>query len=156
SAGKIDFQTDHDWFAVHLNASTTYAFRVRGADTGNGTLPNPDMALRAADGTAVLGGTLLHDITASNHDARLLIAPAATGDYFVDASSQVGADTGTYNVQALLASQLAKSNDFNGDGTSDIFWRQTSGADLFWEIQNFAHTTTDPLPTQSVTWKVAG
>jgi hypothetical protein len=155
SSGNIDFQTDHDWFGVHLNAGTTYAFAVRGADSGNGTLPDPDMALKDAGGATVVGGTLLHDITATNHDARLLIAPATTGDYFVDASSQVGADTGSYNVQALLASQLAKSNDFNGDGTSDILWRSSNGSDLIWQIQNFAQTATDPLPDQKVIWKVA-
>jgi hypothetical protein len=155
SAGKIEFQTDHDWFNVHLDAGTSYALRVRGSDSGHGTLPNPDLALMTAGGAAVVGGTLLHDITASNHDARLLIAPTATGDYFVDASSQVGADTGTYNVQALLASQLTKPNDFNGDGTSDILWRSSAGSDLIWEIQNFVHTATDPLPSQAPTWKVA-
>ena len=74
-------------------------------------------------------------ITATNHDARLLIAPATTGDYFVDASSQVGADMGTYNVQALLASQLARPNDFNGDGTSDILWRSSAGSDLIWRCR---------------------
>jgi hypothetical protein len=154
SSGKIEFQTDHDWFGVHLDAGTSYAFRVLGADSSNGTLPNPDIALKTAGGAAVVGGTLLHDITATNHDARLLIAPAATGDYFVDASSQVGADIGTYNVQALLASQLTKPNDFNGDGTSDILWRSSAGSDLIWEIQNFAHTATDSLPDQKTNWKV--
>src|SRR5262249_53417175 len=155
SSGSIDFQTDHDWFGVHLNAGTSYAFRVRGADSGNGTLPNPDMALKDAGGATVVGGTLLHDITATNHDAQLLIAPTTSGDYFVDASSQVGADTGSYNVQALLTSQLAKPNDFNGDGTSDILWRSSDGSDLIWQIQNFAQTATDPLPDQRTIWKVA-
>lgn len=155
SSGNIEFQTDHDWFGVHLDAGTSYALRVRGADSGNGTLPNPDIGLMTAGGATVVGGTLLHDITATNHDARLLIAPATTGDYFVDASSQVGADMGTYNVQALLASQLARPNDFNGDGTSDILWRSSAGSDLIWEIQNFAHTATDSLPPQAANWKVA-
>ncbi|MDE2388340.1 MAG: VCBS repeat-containing protein [Betaproteobacteria bacterium] len=155
SAGKIEFQTDHDWFSAHLDAGTSYALRVRGADSNNGTLPNPDIDLKTAGGISVAGGTLLHDITATNHDARLLITPAATGDYFVDASSQIGADTGSYNAQALLASQLARPNDFNGDGTSDILWRAPAGSNLIWEIQNFAHTATDPLPQQAFNWKIA-
>src|SRR5262249_19898429 len=84
SSRNIDFQTDHPWVGVHLNAGPTYAIRVRGADSGNATLPAPDMALKDAGGATVVGGTLLHDITATNHDAQLLIAPTTTGDYFVD------------------------------------------------------------------------
>ena len=47
---------------------TTYAFRVRGADSSNGTLPDPDIALKTAGGASVPGGTLLHDITATNQE----------------------------------------------------------------------------------------
>ena len=61
SSGNIEFQTDHDWFGVHLDAGTSYALRVRGADSGNGMLPNPDIGLMTSGGATVVGGALLHD-----------------------------------------------------------------------------------------------
>ncbi|WP_306419444.1 calcium-binding protein [Amaricoccus solimangrovi] len=90
-SGFLGTPEDTDWFAVTLTAGETYAFDMRGADSGSGTLYDPVMELRDA------GGNLIDENDDwETYDSHLEHEAETTGTYYVVARDWGG--TGTYEI----------------------------------------------------------
>ena len=108
-SGTIDTGSDRDWFAVGLTGGTTYWFELRGAALGDGTLVDPELHLRTADGHTV---AIIDDAGGSAANAFISYTPAADETVYLDAHSQSGG-TGTYVVSAAVADDYSDV-PFNG------------------------------------------
>ena len=90
-SGTLGVPSDFDWFAVTLDEGETYAFDLRGADSGSGTLSDPYLELYDADGNYVAsnddGETL---------DSHLVFEATTGGAYYIVAQGLGG--TGTYQL----------------------------------------------------------
>lgn len=93
SAGVINFDGDHDWFAVTLSAGSTYRFRQEA-----GSLDDPRFTLRDSVGGSLVG----NDDFGGELDAQLDFTATTSGTYYIDANSSLATDTGTYTVRATL------------------------------------------------------
>ena len=91
-----DGQRDHDWFAVTLQAGTTYRIHVKGADTGDGTLAYPVLVGVYDAAGELIGGTGDHNAGVGRNSLKLF-TPDADGTYYVAARAG-GTATGTYTV----------------------------------------------------------
>lgn len=109
--GELDAGTDRDFVGIQLSAGTSYTFDIKGADSGAGTLSDPFLVLRDADGNFVDqdddGGVGL--------DSQLVFTPSMTGTYFLSVRNFSG-ETGTYELTATTgngaqAAQVAASFD---------------------------------------------
>jgi Bacterial pre-peptidase C-terminal domain len=90
--GVIDYALDHDWYAVTLNAGTTYLFNVTGA------IPSvvPTLYLYdALGGFAAVGST------------HLAYETATTGTYYIDVSSY---GTGQFTLSAIVSPDTTAGN----------------------------------------------
>ena len=99
--GSLEAAGDRDWFAVSLASGTRYAFDLKGAASGDGSLADPVLRLVDAAGNTIAtsndaGGSL---------NSRIEWTAAGSGLYFLEAASQISAGTGTYRLSA--ASTLA-------------------------------------------------
>jgi Zn-dependent metalloprotease len=65
-----------------------------------------------------------------------------------------GDDAFPLDATKFKASSNQAKTDFNGDGRSDIFWRNTlSGQNIIWQSDTFWH---NPLPEQNIIWQLGG
>ena len=102
ATGEIELPDDHDWFAVTLEAGTTYRIHVKGPATGDGTLPFPILV-----GVYDASGVLIDD-TGDNNSGKFgnsvkLFTPDADGTYYVAARGHgFETDTGTYTVAVAV------------------------------------------------------
>ncbi|MFO1070523.1 MAG: PPC domain-containing protein [Geminicoccaceae bacterium] len=95
--GTIDFPDDSDWYRVEVVAGRSYVFDLEGVDTGAGTLVDPRLSLRDADGNEIhTAGWASGD---GNND-RLGFTAAEDGSVFVDAR---GWRSGIYRLGAVEA-----------------------------------------------------
>ena len=102
--GNIQWNGDHDWFAVDLEAGKTYRIEVKGRYTGNGSLRDPNLVgIYDKDGQFI-DGTRDRD-SGWNYDSLKDFTPDASGTYYVVAAAggyliqaAGGAFTGTYTV----------------------------------------------------------
>ena len=82
ATGEIDYEGDSDWFKVTLEAGTPYQVDVQGADTDDGTLPDPHLqGIHNADG-AKLSNTTDYN-RGAGRNARTVYRPPASGTYYV-------------------------------------------------------------------------
>ncbi|NML14071.1 pre-peptidase C-terminal domain-containing protein [Azohydromonas caseinilytica] len=108
--GSIDFARDVDWFRVALTAGQTYRITARGADSGSGTLADPEIGgLYDASGRIIVGTG--NDNSAGTPDAQTLFTATATGTYYV-AVHAANDGTGSYSVavNAVTASTDLPAN----------------------------------------------
>ena len=87
---------DHDWFAVTLEAGTTYWIDVKGAETGDGTLANPILVGVYDASGGFIGGTG-DDDGGTGRNSRKEFTPDTSGTYYVAVRAH-GVNTGTYTV----------------------------------------------------------
>jgi hypothetical protein len=75
----------------------------------------------------------------------------------LQASTGAGPDAFVAKIgTAVIAANLVPSNDFNGDGRSDILWRNHStGANVIWKSANSA-STQSVTTVASQSWRIAG
>ena len=118
ATGEIDFYNDRDWFAVTLEANSTYQIDLEGEDTDAGTLKFPYLyGVHDADGVLIAGTT--HHGGGVGCNSQVYFTAEDAGTYYVAAGSH-RADEGTYK---LSVAELA-------DGIPDDFAAETgtSGA----------------------------
>jgi Ca2+-binding RTX toxin-like protein len=96
AVGVLQQAGDHDWFAVQLQAGSTYSISETGATARGGTLADPLLRLHDSSGAAVATNDDIVD--GSNPDSRLSFAPTASGTYYVDAGAFVDGYAGSYTV----------------------------------------------------------
>ena len=95
--GEVEFAYDHDWFAVALEAGTTYRIDLEGADTDAGTLGNP--YLRGVyDAAGLWVGGAHSDDGGTGRNSRLYFEPEASGTYYLGAGGKSQLHAGTYRV----------------------------------------------------------
>jgi Ca2+-binding RTX toxin-like protein len=108
-SGVIDFNGDHDWYAVTLVAGQTYTFQT--ILTGSG-LPDSLLVLRSAAGVQL--ATNDDAASAPNHYtfSEITFTATATGTYFLDVSGFDVTDVGSFylTVSAPAADAIAASS----------------------------------------------
>ena len=83
--GEIEFNGDHDWFAVELKAAKAYRIDLEGSWTGHGNLRDPYLrGVHDANGV-LIPGTTNDDDTGLN--SRVEFTPDDAGTYYVAAGA---------------------------------------------------------------------
>lgn len=103
--GILEQASDTDWYRITLNEGASYRFNLKGAPSGSGTLTDPLLNLRDANGRIV--GTN-DDRAAGARESLLEFNAPASGTYFVEARAY-STETGTYR---LSVSQTGRGDDF--------------------------------------------
>ncbi len=114
--GNIDSAADNDWFRVSLTAGRVYQFDFEGLATARGTLPNPFLELYDVTGRTL---EFVDDNDGAGNNASGTFAPIFSGVYYLNASSAVLADMGTYRLGVVDtgATQLPASHGVNSVNT---------------------------------------
>ena len=93
--GQLLTTNDQDWFAIDLQAGESYVFRAKASASGMGSLEDPVLELRAADGTLV---KQVDDMLISNEPA-IQHTPIASGRFYLVVKAANGQeDTGSYTL----------------------------------------------------------
>ncbi len=95
-AGAIGAAGDVDWARVTLTAGVLYRFDARGSASSGGTLADPALQLLNSSGAALV----TDNDSGTGADARIFFRAAASGVYYLSASSNLAAATGTYTLAA--------------------------------------------------------
>ncbi|MFT7286670.1 MAG: subtilisin family serine protease, partial [Halieaceae bacterium] len=106
--GAIDSREDRDWFRVDLEAGENYAFSLNGV-----TLSDPWLGLFDPAGVFI---TSNNDAGGTSNSA-LSFTPTASGTFFLSAEAFSASQTGSYVIEALLAT-FANSDGIPGDASS--------------------------------------
>jgi hypothetical protein len=126
--GTLEVTGDRDWFSIQLNAGTTYDINLQGLQAGGGTLEDPYLRIHNSSGALVAENDDI--VRGINRDSHLTFQATTTGTYYLEAGAFDDNYTGTYRVSVSGATaSRSLSNDFNGDGFSDILWRNNSSGD---------------------------
>ena len=95
-SGEIDYEGERDWFAVELEAGTTYRIDLEGRWTGGGTLSDPYLrGIHRANGNHIAGTT--DDDGGASHNSRVTFTAEEAGTYYVAAGAW-GTREGTYTL----------------------------------------------------------
>jgi hypothetical protein len=92
-----------------------------------------------------------------------LIAPKAVADEaslhepppFARSEATPGWENGPHFLPFELFDHTG-TDDFNGDGTSDVLWRNDTGADSIWLMKDGQIASVGNLPTVENTWHIQG
>ena len=94
-AGQLLTHNDQDWFQISLTGQQNYVFRVRASESGYGSLLDPVLEIRAADGTL----TQTIDNGVISHEPATAFTPSVTGNYYLVVRAADGqTDTGSYTL----------------------------------------------------------
>ena len=96
--GEIEEPRDKDWFALELEAGTSYRLDLAGASSGGGTLADPHLfGLYDANGGYV-GGLNVSGDGGEGRDAVGVVTPEGSGRYFVEVEGGYPYGTGSYTL----------------------------------------------------------
>jgi hypothetical protein len=109
-SGNIQFNGDQDWFRIDLSAGQIYAFDLKGAASGSGSLSDPILRLLKDAGTVVTATYY----SGTGADAHLVYSPLSSGTYLVSAETLYNA-TGSYT---LVATNLGTDDYLGGTATT--------------------------------------
>ena len=85
TTGNIEVALDRDWFSVELVAGTEYQIELRGANTGDGSLRDPELyGIKDATGNDVKSGDSDSGVL---FNSELIFTPTASGTYYIVAGS---------------------------------------------------------------------
>ena len=102
--GNLEVDNDVDWFRVRLEEGKSYRVRMRGAESGGGTLADPFLAIGYAESFTFtdygIGEEVLRndDKSESEKDSELVLSVTRTHDTWISAATS-GAGTGTYTIE---------------------------------------------------------
>jgi hypothetical protein len=114
AGGEIEQVGDQDWFAVVLNADTSYQIDLEGNATMAGTLADPFLTgVFDSNGEALVGTS--DDDGGESFNSQIELSVATTGLYFV-AASGYGDNTGSYR---LSVNALGGDDDFTDDASTE-------------------------------------
>jgi hypothetical protein len=100
ATGNIETSGDADWFAVTLDAGTTYRFDLEGSATGQGTLAFPVLQLRGpGGGTVLVSDSRSGGSGPDGTSPRIVYAVNTSGTYYL-ANDPIDNGVGTYRVSA--------------------------------------------------------
>ena len=92
ATGEIERAGERDWFAVTLEAGKSYTVDLKGRDTGDGTLADPNLGGVFNKNGRIIAHTW-DDDGGEGRNSRTTVSAETGGTYYVEA---VGHDTGTY------------------------------------------------------------
>ena len=102
--GNLEVDNDVDWFRVRLEEGKSYRVRMRGAESGGGTLADPFLSIGYGasfqETDYGFGEPVLHndDKSESEKDSELVLSVTRTHDTWISAATS-GAGTGTYTIE---------------------------------------------------------
>ena len=92
--GEIESPRDHDWYAVTLEAGTTYRIDLTGRPTGDGSLNDPYLyGIHDSNGSRIY--LTSNDDGGVGLNSQVTFTPEENGTYYVSAGAYHAA-TGTY------------------------------------------------------------
>ena len=111
ATGKIHVFNDHDWFAVELEAGSTYRIDLEGSWTGGGTMRNPHLgSVRDADGVRIL--YTWDDDGGAGYNARVTFTATDAGTYYLVAgNSYVYTGGGEYDSKGTYTLSVTEVPD---------------------------------------------
>ena len=118
ATGEIERQNDRDWFAVELEAGTTYRIDLEGRSTGQGTLDRPLLHGIHDSNGGLLPGTYDRG-SGEGRNSRVAFTPETDGTYYI-AASAAWSETGTYRVSvkpAVWEIEVSDAEAHEADGT---------------------------------------
>ena len=117
ASGHVEKHGDVDWYAVTLEAGTTYRIDLEGIPTGGGTLRDPHLrGIYDADGNRVPGAS--DDDGGVELNSRMEFTPETSGTYYLAASGKEYSTTvGTYTLSVVEATD---DYPFDAVGTLDV------------------------------------
>ena len=113
ATGEMDLSGDRDWFAVELDAGSTYRIDLEGSETGAGTLVDPRLyGIHDADGVLIPGTK--NDDGGKGNNSRVFFTPTTDGTYYVAAGAR-GPGHGTYTLSVTeIADDFTAATDTTG------------------------------------------
>ncbi len=116
--GTIEIGDDADWFSIDLQAGTEYVFNLEGLSTDRGTLIDPVLYLRNADGEVID----MDDDGGEELNSRIIFTPDEDGTYYLSAESW-GDHVGTYTLSASVEDSVdAGQGEETADGPDAATW----------------------------------
>ena len=113
--GEIETGRDRDWFAVTLEAGTTYRIDLKGSSRSHGTLLDPYLrGIHDSDGNLIDGTT--NDQGGEGNNSRVYFTPGADGTYYVAAGSYLGDYSGIPGTYELSVTII--TDDYAADTTT--------------------------------------
>jgi plastocyanin len=144
---------------LSITAGDTVTFRNGGGFHNVASDPGSVTSFRCANGCDGTGGD--GDLSDASWSATVAFPTAGTIGYYCEAHGSPGGGgmAGRITVRAAPTPVTAHwsdfNGDFNGDGRSDILWRNRStGANVIWLSANSA--TTQTVLAVSTAWQVVG
>ena len=100
--GNIETERDRDWFAVTLDAGSTYRIDLEGSETSSGTVYDPYLyGIHDADGGRIAGTT--NDDGGVSYNSRVTFTAEEAGTYYVEAGAyQYWVGTYTLSVEEVM------------------------------------------------------
>ena len=122
AAGHVEKHGDVDWYAVTLEAGTTYRIDLEGMSTGGGTLRDPVLrGIYDANGNLVPGTS--DDDGGVERDSRMEFTPETRGTYYLAAGGEESSGerypttVGTYTLSVVEATD---DYPFDAVGTLEV------------------------------------
>ena len=102
--GNLEVDNDVDWFRVRLEEGKSYRIRMRGSESGGGTLADPTVVVGTI--TSISAGyygfgappPFNDDKSTTEKDSELVVPVFTTHDAYIHAATS-GAGTGTYTIE---------------------------------------------------------
>ena len=94
-AGNLLTKNDQDWFGISLDAGEHYVFRVKASTSGHGSLEDPVLELRGADGQVL---QVVDNMLVGNEPALGYTAIDSGTYYLVVKAADGNVDTGSYTL----------------------------------------------------------
>ena len=122
--GRLDFNGDTDWYRVQLQAGFGYQVWLEAASSGNGTLPDPYLAIYNSAGIFQHAN---NDFSLFTFDSYFTTFPSSSGTFYLSAEEFGNNGLGSYRLTAWL-DQLANNTSAatiapNNLVTDRIGWR---------------------------------
>ena len=110
--GNLEVDNDVDWFKVRLEEGKSYRIRMRGSESGGGTLADPTVVVGTI--TSVSAGyygfgappPFNDDKSTTEKDSELVVPVFTTHDAYIHAATS-GTGTGTYTIEVEEVTSLA-------------------------------------------------
>ena len=123
--GNLEVDNDVDWFRVQLEEGKSYRIRMRGSESGGGTLADPTVVVGTI--TSISAGyygfdappPFNDDKSTTEKDSELVVPVFTTHDAYIHAATS-GTGTGTYTIEVeevpSMQNQRANSPATGGPG----------------------------------------
>ncbi len=164
-AGIADFNADGAADVLwHQDGGPLALWQMNGATVNASNSITYNGSVVAPDASWSVAGVADFDAD-SEADILWRQSSGALAMWSMDGSTVTSSNTVTYNGSAIAPDaswNVAGIADFNGDGFSDVLWRQSSGALALWDMKGSTVASSSTVTSQSnaiapdASWSVAG